>query len=902
MARDVFICHSSDDADTANAIVAGLEAEGVSCWIAPRDVPTGLPYASGIVNGIRSAKMMLFVSSDAANRSPHIERELERAVHRNIPILPVRIEDTALSDSLEYFISTPHWFEAHDAPIDKALPALVADVRRILGETEGGDDIPPPPVAAPAKHSKRTGLIAGGAAALVLVLAVAGWLLLSSDDSASAGELFLEPASEQGDDPFTSSFAAFEPDGGELTDPPGSDDSGSAELTSATGSDPGLYGGSNELAVCDSAQLVAFLDDEAEKASAFAGVLGIEPDGIGDYVAGLTPLVLREDVRVTNHGFESGSATSFQAVLQTGTAVLVDDLGVPRVKCNCGNPLTSPDDIRGDVTYAGTAWPGYDPALSIVVIAADSPVQSFEVANLTGPPEILGAVDVGGGVSGATLDDGILWSSVYAESGGATASSSVVRTEPESGEVGSPVPVDGALVDLASGDGQLWALTLLEPVDFPKGISGRLTALRLDADTGETTASVEVAQEASVGVPGEAHIVVTDNGDVWVRWATSLMRIDADAGAVAETIELPEGSYTDLAASGSILWTGGTDASGTAGQLVRVDTADGSAEPVPVGSAVSAVAAASSGDAWVGLGEENPDPQSEAERGLLAGSGSVVLVGESGPVGEPVPLENPVSELASDGEIVWGADLVGGSVVRIVPAAGTVEAVTPGSPPAALTAGGGDAYAGVGTEVLEIAPFEAAEVPAGSARQAPAEPVGSASPEEAARAWIEEMDLVDVGACDAVFEAPDAATNAGPSDVCIGAVNDAPGGGAHVHVSFVSTYGEDAVTLYATETDGVWTADVSACDQFLTFAYEGPTPPGFQSPDGTLDETACRDFAGGDGGSEGGEAMTQDRASVCGEYGDPGYFECMTFTLDPNDCPAGTSPQWVGPGEGACLP
>lgn len=50
----------------------------------------------------------------------------------------------------------------------------------------------------------------------------------------------------------------------------------------------------------------------------------------------------RADTRVTNHGFADGRATEIQSILQAGTAVFVDDTGLPVVKCSCGNPLGRP--------------------------------------------------------------------------------------------------------------------------------------------------------------------------------------------------------------------------------------------------------------------------------------------------------------------------------------------------------------------------------------------------------------------------------------------------------------------------------------------------------------------------------------------------------------------------------
>lgn len=83
--------------------------------------------------------------------------------------------------------------------------------------------------------------------------------------------------------------------------------------------------------------MVAFLQANPQKASAWSGVLGITPGDIPAYVAGLTPLILRSDTAVTNHGFRDGKATNVHSVLQAGTAVLVDKYGVPRVRCHCGN-------------------------------------------------------------------------------------------------------------------------------------------------------------------------------------------------------------------------------------------------------------------------------------------------------------------------------------------------------------------------------------------------------------------------------------------------------------------------------------------------------------------------------------------------------------------------------------
>lgn len=136
---------------------------------------------------------------------------------------------------------------------------------------------------------------------------------------------------------------------------------------------PGLYGGSGDSAVCDPAKLSRFLVANPDKAKAWAGVLRIKPGDIGTYVARLTPVILRTDTAVTNHGFKNGEATSIPAVLQAGTAVLVDDRGTPVVKCGCGNPLTAAPQTK-NAKYDGSSWTGFRPATVTTVESAPGPL------------------------------------------------------------------------------------------------------------------------------------------------------------------------------------------------------------------------------------------------------------------------------------------------------------------------------------------------------------------------------------------------------------------------------------------------------------------------------------------------------------------------------------------------
>ena len=155
--------------------------------------------------------------------------------------------------------------------------------------------------------------------------------------------------------------------------PPG----GATVVPTVTGNKPGLYGGTGNNVECDASMLVSYLEATPAKASAWAAAEGIAVDQIRSYVAGLTPVILRADTRVTNYGYKNGVATPRQAVLQAGTAVFVDQYGVPRSRCLCGNPLGEPRPVNGPTAYGGEPWPGLDPSTTEVVMPSPQPVTTI---------------------------------------------------------------------------------------------------------------------------------------------------------------------------------------------------------------------------------------------------------------------------------------------------------------------------------------------------------------------------------------------------------------------------------------------------------------------------------------------------------------------------------------------
>jgi WD40 repeat protein len=173
---DVFISYSNADKPVADAACAALEAANIRCWIAPRDINPGRDYGEAIIDAIESAKVFVLIFSGSANASPQIKREVERAVSKGLPIIPVRIEDTVPNRSLEYFISSPHWLDAFPPPLERYFAKLIVSVGALLdGEkSRTTQDTAAGALPVPRKQrptDRRRLMIGVAAAAFLLVVA-----------------------------------------------------------------------------------------------------------------------------------------------------------------------------------------------------------------------------------------------------------------------------------------------------------------------------------------------------------------------------------------------------------------------------------------------------------------------------------------------------------------------------------------------------------------------------------------------------------------------------------------------------------------------------------------------------------------------------------------------------------
>ncbi len=249
-----------------------------------------------------------------------------------------------------------------------------------------------------------------GAGLVAVVISDSG----TETEAPTASKLILLPVADPGTDAFSTPMVPSSPDGAPIPDPQASSGAGSdqvdtiverlnppigdradidfsgldlpesapEQLMDVGGSTPALYGGTNIINVCDLGVLKRTLGADAERATAWAEVEGVGVDGIDEFLDGLTDVILQADTRVTSHGYRNEVADAVDSVLQAGTAILVDELGIPRVRCYSGNPVRWARPLDdADPALAGRRWDGFSLDETITISELDDIVE-FELDDI----------------------------------------------------------------------------------------------------------------------------------------------------------------------------------------------------------------------------------------------------------------------------------------------------------------------------------------------------------------------------------------------------------------------------------------------------------------------------------------------------------------------------------------
>ncbi len=112
--KHVFISYSSKEMDIAVKVCSYLEANGIACWIAPRNVDAGGNYPTQIVTAIKQCEMLVLLASENTNASGHVSNEVSIAFDNKKIIIPFKLQQFNFTDEYLYFLGRKHWIEAYN--------------------------------------------------------------------------------------------------------------------------------------------------------------------------------------------------------------------------------------------------------------------------------------------------------------------------------------------------------------------------------------------------------------------------------------------------------------------------------------------------------------------------------------------------------------------------------------------------------------------------------------------------------------------------------------------------------------------------------------------------------------------------------------------------------------------
>ena len=165
MVDQIFISYASDkndshayrDRQAADKVYAALEAEGIRCWAAHRDILPGDNWLAAIIGAIEKSKILVLIFSSNANQSQWVQDEIKLALEEKIRIIPFRIDDVSPEEELKILKVRCQWLDAFTPPIEEHIGKLVEAVCRhleIREKIQKPDDIPEDVKAVQAKCKK----------------------------------------------------------------------------------------------------------------------------------------------------------------------------------------------------------------------------------------------------------------------------------------------------------------------------------------------------------------------------------------------------------------------------------------------------------------------------------------------------------------------------------------------------------------------------------------------------------------------------------------------------------------------------------------------------------------------------------------------------------------------------
>lgn len=124
-AHRVFVSHATKDKDFALKLAEDVAEQGISVWIATRDVPPGRSWPREVAKALDTCTMMILVISEASIKSNNVEDEWNYYLDRRKEIIPVMVDKC----DLPFRLLRIHYIDFTSIEYPVALARLVAAIR-----------------------------------------------------------------------------------------------------------------------------------------------------------------------------------------------------------------------------------------------------------------------------------------------------------------------------------------------------------------------------------------------------------------------------------------------------------------------------------------------------------------------------------------------------------------------------------------------------------------------------------------------------------------------------------------------------------------------------------------------------------------------------------------------------
>ena len=178
--HDVFISYPSQDKVSADGVCHGLEARGIRCWMAPRDVIPGSDWQTSLLDAISDARVVVLLFTSNTNGSDHIKREITAAFEGGSVVIPFRLENVSPQGALRYHLTGVHWLDAFAGAMEPHVEQLATTIKRVLAQPVPDQ---PTPVVQPVMGPGAAAVAAPAAAAAPVVVAAPKPCLLYTSPS-----------------------------------------------------------------------------------------------------------------------------------------------------------------------------------------------------------------------------------------------------------------------------------------------------------------------------------------------------------------------------------------------------------------------------------------------------------------------------------------------------------------------------------------------------------------------------------------------------------------------------------------------------------------------------------------------------------------------------------------------